>query len=106
MSTLYIEEYAQLAHDDNGMPVMAGSQPPLARQTVTVSGISAPSSALNAGTRYVRLHCDGIMSYRFDTGTPVALTTDPRQAASVTEFFGIDPAYVGQSLKVAAITNT
>lgn len=109
MSSLYITEYSHLAQDGNGMPIGAGREPAITSQKVTFTGTPGISSAFNANTRFIRLHADGIMSFRFGTGAMVntdAVTSDPRQAASVTEYFALDPAAVGQGYKVAAITNT
>lgn len=106
MSNLYIEEFSHLAQDGNGMPIAAGRQPALAVQKVSFTGTAGVSSALNAATRFVRLHADGIMSYKFATDPSGVATTDPRQAASVTEYFALDPSLVGGGLKVGAITNT
>ena len=100
MSTLYIEEFAELAIAKNGQVIQAGQQPAVTTQAVTISGTSAQSAAFNARTRFVRLHTDGIISYLFGAD-PTATTAKPRMGSGQTEYFAVRPG-----LKVAAITNT
>ena len=77
-------------------------QPPIAEQTVSMSGTHAESSAFNVKTDFVRLHTDAICSVEFGTA-PVATTAKMRMAANQTEYFGVTP---GLSFMVSAITNT
>jgi len=100
MSTTYITEFASVTH--LGGSTDYPEHPFLATQAVATSGTSAQSAALNPSTRVVRLHGDGIFSYRVGTN-PTAVTTDPRVAASTDTFIGIQP---GQTWKIAVITNT
>lgn len=103
MASLYITEYENIAYVGDGRGVPVGLEPALATQKVSFTGTPGQSAAFNARTRFVRLHADGIMSIAFGTN-PTAAVTDPRVAASTTEFFGVSNA--AQGLKVSAITNT
>lgn len=102
MATLYITEFEQVSAGTNGLQVQAALQLPVAEQTVTVSGTTAQSNALDDRTRLVRLQCDGICSILFGTN-PTATTAKMRMTAGQTEYFMVG----GKSgLKIAAITNT
>lgn len=102
MGSLYISEYAELALAKNGQVIQAGVEPALATQKVTTSGTSAQSSALNAKTRFIRVHTDAIVSIAFGTN-PTATANDARMTAGQTEYFAVQP---GATYKLAAITNT
>ena len=68
MAVLYITEYATLGVQQvGGMVSQTPQEPPLAEQTVAISGSSAQSSAFNAQTTLVRLHTDAICSIEFGT---------------------------------------
>lgn len=99
MATLYIAEFAALSGTAN-FPVAGAFAPPIAEQTVGISGSSAPSAAFNTNTKFVRIHTDAICSIKFGA-SPTAAATNMRMAANQTEYFGVVP---GQ--KVAVITNT
>jgi hypothetical protein len=99
VATVYITEYARVAIDGRGV-IQAGEEPSLAEQTVAIGVGSAQSSALNAKTRFVRVHADAICSIKFGSN-PTAVATEKRMAANSTEFFGIGET----SLKIAVITN-
>jgi hypothetical protein len=104
MATLYVTEFSRIERQD-GLPgaiVQIAQQPPVAEQTVSISGTSAQSSAFNANTRFVRLHTDAICSVEFGTN-PTATTAKARLAANQTEYFAVNP---GGSVIVAVITNT
>lgn len=97
MATLYISEYAGIGFGNNqNLPV----EPPLAEQTVSVSGTSAQSSAFNASTRFIRVHTDAICSILIGSN-PTATTAKKRMAADQTEYFAVNGGD-----KIAAITNT
>lgn len=106
MSNMYVEEFSHLAVDGNGMPIMAGRQPSIARQKFSFTGTPNVSAAFNVNTRFIRLHADGIYSYLVAADPSGVAVTDVRQVAGVTEYFAIDPSLVGTGLKVGAITNT
>jgi hypothetical protein len=105
MAILYITEYVGQRRDPSGWAVAAGSEPAIATQAITYTGVAAPSAALNVKTRFVRLHSDGICSLKWGAA-PVAVTTDPRYAAGVTEFVSVNEVDVKAGLKVSAIVNT
>lgn len=96
MAVLYITEYPAL--EVSGLPVAI--TPPVAEQTVAISGSSTASSAFNANTGLVRLHTDAICSVEFG-GAPTATATTMRLAANQTEYFVV---HSGQ--KVAVISNS
>lgn len=102
MTSMYIEEYESLAQINNGGLIQAGRQLPLAVQKVTFT-TAASSAAFNAKTKYVRIHPDGICSYRFGTAATGqdATTGYPRMIAGQTEYFAVAP---GQFL--SAVDNT
>jgi hypothetical protein len=105
MATLYIAEYSNMATAASSMgPAFVGAQcpqePAVAEQTVSIGVSHAESSAFNANTRFIRVHCDAICSIVI-SASPVATASNKRLAANQTEFFGVSP---GMSLSV--ITNT
>lgn len=102
MTVLYITEFASQGMDNYGRAIQVGKVPPLAEQTVSISGSSTASSAFNAATNMVRIHTDSICSIEFGTA-PTATTSTARLAANQTEYFTVPN---GQSYKVAVITNT
>lgn len=109
MSTLYIEEYGSIGSTPvNGqvfgpVQIQAAAQPRIAEQHITFTGTAGTSLAFNAATRLVRIHVDGICSYRFSVGAAgtAAVTTDPRMPADNIEYF-----VVPGGAFVSAITNT
>ena len=105
MAILYISEYLNMARDQHWQSVPVGEEPAIASQIVAIGGASVQSNPLNAKTRFVRLHCDAICSYK--TGAdPVATTTDARMANPQTEYFGVEKLAVEAGLKIAVIANT
>lgn len=102
MAVLYISEFIEIEQGLARKIAQALMQPPLAEQTVAIGGSSTASSAFNVLTRIVRIHSDAICSIEFGT-SPTATTSTARLAANQTEYFGVP---VGQSYKVAVITNT
>lgn len=102
MATLYITEYESLNQSHlagTGAPIV--KCPPLAKQTVAISGSSTASLAFSSTTRIIRVHADSICSVAIGNVQPVASTSDPRFAANQTEYFAVKP---GDSL--AVISNT
>ena len=102
MAVLYITEYARQGRDAEGYKMVVAGEPAVTNQTVAIGGASAQSSAFNAGTKFVRIHTDAICSIDFGTN-PTATTSTRRMAANTTEYFEVP---MGQSYKVAVITNT
>lgn len=102
MAKVYISEYARMTLDNRGL-LSAAEEPALATQVLDTTGTHL-SAAFNAGTRFVRLHTDAIVSVKFATGSdPTATTSHPRMAANQTEYFGIP---VSGSTKVDVVANT
>jgi hypothetical protein len=95
---LYISEYAN-PPIFSGNIIAAGPEPSITTQKLTIT-THQESNAFNAGTNFVRLHCDAICSVAFGAA-PVADVTSARLAANQTEFFVVVP---GQKLSV--VTNT
>ena len=107
MSFLYITEYARQAKDNRGQTIAAGEEPSLVVQRVVNTGASARSAALNAKTRFVRLHADSICSYRVGLGAQTAVVGDSRMAAGQTEYFGvIEEQAKSGALEIATVLNT
>ena len=101
MSVLYITEYAELstvASKGGQMP----KEPPVAEQTVAISGTHAESSAFNAKTKFLRIETDAICSVKFGAA-PVATTSSGRMAAGQTEYRDVSALPLG---KVSVISNT
>jgi hypothetical protein len=100
MATLWIEEYAVLGTDNHGRPISAPSGVPT-NQQVTISGASAQSSAVQATTRYVRLHSDVACYVKFGT--------NPTAAADNTSEHLVPGVYIdraiptGESYEIAVI---
>lgn len=104
MATLYITEFAAMPRDHEHTPIPAGELIPVATQAVTFS-TSTQSTALNAKTRFVRLHTDAICSFKAGSN-PTATTSDTRMNANQTEYFAVRAADVAAGLKIAVVSNT
>lgn len=100
MSTLYITEFTNMAGIGSRF-VNVAPLPPVAEQTVTISGSSTQSNAFNAATQMIRLVTDATCSISVGAN-PTAATTNARISANVEpEYFAVQP---GQ--KLAVITNS
>ena len=101
MATFYIAEFAAVAVPNAGMGAapIVDEQSLLAEQTVTVS-TEQDSSALNAGTRIVRLVSDTACHYKF-AASPTATTSLQYLPANVIEYKGV-PASSGYKISVIA----
>lgn len=99
MSTLYITEFTEQGTGSNQQLAV---QPPVAEQTVAISGSTTQSSAFGNRTVIVRLHTDSICSIEFGAN-PTATATKARMAANQTEYFLVP---MGMSWKVAVISNS
>jgi hypothetical protein len=102
MAVLYITEFAAQSRDARGAQMRVPDEPPAAEQTVAISAGSLQSSALNALTKFVRVHADAICSIAIGTN-PTATATTRRLAAGSSEYFGVP---LNGGFKVAVITNT
>lgn len=92
----YVSEFASVGDAQ----VQVARQPASTDQApITVSGVSAPSAAFGAGTKYVRLNCDVVVSFVFGTA-PVATASNARLPTGVVEYFQV----VGGQ-KLAVISN-
>lgn len=100
--TVYITEFAGILVGPQGVQNQVALEPPLADQTVTSSGASAQSSAVNAQTRIVRITTDSIICVVSGTN-PTATTGKRRMAADTVEYFAVP---LGASWKFAVITCT
>lgn len=99
MAKLYISEYETLP-TVTGQGAQIAPEPREASQVVAVSAVSARSTQLRGATRFVRLHTDIAISFRFGGSTVVAVVDDARMPTDATEYFAVNGgAYV------AAITN-
>lgn len=101
MAVLYISEYATAgAVGLGGNVIQAAQEPPIAEQTVAISGSSAQSSAFQNNTTFIRVHTDAICSVLVGSN-PTATATKKRLAANQTEYFAVVPGF-----KIAVISNT
>lgn len=99
MAVLYITEYLRVGSGDNSGGIQAGLEPPLADQTVNISGASTQSSALNNETRVVMVHTDLLCHVQIGEN-PTATTSTRRLPADTTVFYSIPP---GVTFKIAVI---
>jgi hypothetical protein len=106
MAKLFIEQYARCPIDWRGQTVAAGEEPSLGAVTpVAIGGSSTQSAALNAKTRFIRVHTDAICSIKIGVN-PTVTADDKRMAANQTEFYGIsEEVAAAGTCKVAVITN-
>lgn len=88
MATLYVTEYARVAHDGAGQAVITGLEPARRTQLVSIGGTSAATPLPIAGL-FVRLHTDAACCVKFGASGVEATTSDARLAANQTEFFGV-----------------
>lgn len=87
MATLYIEEYANIAHDFNGNAIPVPDTL-LAAQKVTVAASSAQSSALNIDTKYVILTTDTVCQWE-EGSSPTADTNSQFLPANAPRAFKV-----------------
>lgn len=100
MANLYITEFQAQGRDTHGDTMPAAQMPPIAQQTVAISGTSAQSAAINRGTTLVRI-CSDVACYIEVAADPTAAAaTSMRMAADSPEYFSVP---VG-TLKIAGIT--
>ena len=81
------------------MAGQAPQEPPVAEQTIAITGSSTALAQFSGYTAMIRVDCDAICSISIGN-SPVATTTNKRLAANQTEYFGVIP---GQ--QIAVITN-
>lgn len=101
MATVYITEFSA---PSGGLQI--ARLPPIATRTLTptTSGVVSTAAFDNA-TDLIRVHTDGIVSVAIVASTTsLAAITDPRMAASQTEYFYIRPGNTTQ--RISVITNT
>lgn len=99
MPSLDITEYAELAVAGRGHMVMAGKEPAVINQQISIGATSAQSSPMSDVTRFIRLHAE--TSCRVSVGSnPVAAATSMRMVAGGTEYLGVSPG-----LKIAVIAS-
>ena len=104
MATLYVAEYRALASVPSSQsfapqPGQAPQEPPVAEQTVAITGSSTASTLFGGYTAMIRVNCDVVCSIAIGVN-PTATTANKRLAANQTEYFGVVP---GQ--RIAVITN-
>ena len=99
MPTLDITEYPELSATGRGHMVMAGQEPALRTQQVSIEVTSSQSQALGDITRFVRLHAE--VPCRVAVGdNPTASSASMRRGAGGTEYLGVTPG-----LKIAVIAS-
>lgn len=100
MATLYITEVTILPRDIQQQTIPAPYMPPIAEQTVAISGASTQSAAFNTNTRFILVNCDATCSLAFGPN-PSAVLTAHRMPANETRFYGVNPGD-----KIAVISNS
>jgi hypothetical protein len=108
MPTLYITEYGNVAF----MPNSAGQvpeEPPIAEQTVAITGGSSLSAVFQPKTRLVRIQPDAICSilFGFAINAPAATIGSARLIAGQTEYRGVpeNNGVTERQMQVAVIAN-
>lgn len=97
MSSLFVEEYADLARDRGGnVSPVAGRA--LVVQKITIGGVSAASSVFQNGTHYVGLQADAACYFAIGA-SPTATTSSMYLAADQLVFRKVTPGE-----KVACLT--
>ena len=104
MPKLYVTEFARVGLDGGGRLAQSAEDPGIDQAPITISGVSAQSVALAAGTALVRLHTDSTCSIAAGAN-PVATTSNRRMQANSTEWFAVDRASPA-SKKFAVISNS
>lgn len=99
MATLYIAEYADIAETVRGSAA-APKDPPLAEQTITISGASTQSAAFGGNTRFILITTDAICSVRVGGTNPIVDANSHRMPADAAQFRGVTAGD-----KLAVITN-
>lgn len=102
MAKLYVTEFSDIGQTVRGASQIAAVNSGTVDQTPVTFSTSTQSAAFNAATVLVRIHTDAICSIAFGTN-PTATTSNFRMAADQVEYFSVP---VGQSYKVAAVSNT
>lgn len=102
MGKLYVTEFSDEAQTVRGAAQVAQVNATTVDQTPVTYSTTTQSAAFAATTVLVRIETDSICSIAFGTN-PTATTSNMRLAVDQVEYFGVP---VGQSYKVAAITNT
>lgn len=99
MAVVDITEYAELTMAGRGHLVMAGQEPSLRNQQVTIGATSAQSAALSDVTRFVRIHAEAACRIAIGSN-PTASAVSMRMGAGGTEYLGVLPG-----LKIAVIAS-
>lgn len=97
MANMYIEEFANVARDNDGQIIPVGRMPSLTSQKVAYTTSSA-SAAFQTGTTLVRITCDAEAWLSFGAN-PTATVSSMNMQASTPEYFGVK---ADGTLKVAA----
>lgn len=99
MPMLDITEYGELSVTNRGMMVMAGQEPSLRNQQVSIGASSEQSEAFADTTRFIRLHAEA--ACRVTVGNnPTAASSSMRLGPGGTEYLGVSPG-----LKIAVIAS-
>jgi hypothetical protein len=103
VATVYITEYSIVAwvHMPGFGVVPMPQDPPVAEQTVPITGASVQSAPFNVRTRFLRINTDAVCSILVGTN-PTVTTGSGRFAANQTEYRGV---LLGGSFQLAAIAN-
>ncbi len=100
MATLWITEFNKQPVDFRGNVTPVANFPPIAQQTVTITGTSAQSAVLNDATCYVRVYADANCAIELAVN-PTATAAKMPLAADSAEYIGVNAQ---SGLKIAGIT--
>lgn len=84
---VYITEYASMAYVQ-GQAVPIALDPPVAEQTVDITGLHVESAPFSSSTRFIRINTDSTCSIVIGAA-PVATIASGRFATNQTEFRGV-----------------
>src|SRR6266852_45228 len=100
MSVLYLAELNAIGGGGNH-PISGAQWPPVAEQTVSITGASVQSVIVNKNTTLLRINVDATCSIAIGLN-PTATVLTARLASNQTEYFSIPP---NSNYKIAVIAN-
>lgn len=101
MSTLFIQEYEQIARNPGGLLVPVGLEPAMASQTVAMDAItSAQSAPFNSATNFVRVIASADCRLVFGDNPTAGADSMPLKADTA-EYFGVRKGMRLAALEVA-----
>jgi len=91
--TLWVAEFPSLANTQNGLQAPAMQAPTIGSQVLTPTGSNQQAAALQAETRYLRVHTDAAVLIAVGPDADTAAGSW-RMAPNQTEYIGCAPNHV------------